>query len=51
MPGEPHELHPKSDSHPAIVVHTCDDPVDDEETFRIKTKIQQTPRPVNEKKD
>lgn len=45
IPGEPHELHPKSDSHPSIVVHTCDDPVDEDNSFRVKTKIQQTPRP------
>ena len=51
MPEEAHELHPKSDSHPAIVVHTCDDPVDEENTFRIRTKIQQTARPGNQKED
>lgn len=43
-PGEAHELHPPSESHPGIVVHVCEDALD-EDGKKLKSKIQQTRRP------
>jgi len=39
----PHVVHPRNESCPAIVVHTCDD--DDSDALELKPKIQQTRRP------
>ncbi|RWS06460.1 Calcipressin-3-like protein [Dinothrombium tinctorium] len=44
-PGETHELHPPSESHPGIVVHVCGDIDEQESTQSRKVKIQQTKRP------
>ncbi|XP_054163382.1 calcipressin-2-like [Oppia nitens] len=51
-PGVAHELHPQSESQPAIVVHICaeDDQqlngqTDDSSDWKPKMKIQQTSRP------
>ncbi|RWS26302.1 Calcipressin-3-like protein [Leptotrombidium deliense] len=43
--GESHELHPPSESQPAIVVHICEDGEEDEQTKSGRSKIQQTKRP------
>lgn len=43
-PGEAHELHPPSESQPGIVVHVCEDALD-EDGKKLKSKIQQTRRP------
>lgn len=40
-PGEAHELHPPSESHPGIVVHICED----QKTDGPRLKITQTRRP------